>query len=313
MVLHVYADESGKGARDVFVMAGLLARAEQWKAFCEDWQLVLDMPPAVEAFHMNEIVAAKDFARIKAASGVLKKYKFPAVAVSIFIGDFDAVLKGRIGPKIDSPYFPAMQMFLEECLKWQFDHKLDEPMDFTFDEQLHESDYLQSIWTPMLNAMPDAIKRRFGNRPAHVNDVDHPPVQAADMVAWSMHRIAFCNAAQQPVDDFLVDLFDGIPIRHLIWRHEEMVAFLDYIRHRNTELGRLTQYEYEDYSRNRDVLITGFNRLKLDRAKSRETVRLFSIPASGIGRFLLVDKCPQSGTPHLHKRTGDECLVERPK
>jgi len=314
LVLKVYADESGKGGRDVFVMAGVLARAEDWASFSEDWQrLVLDVPPAVKAFHMNEIVASKDFARIKAASGVLRKYKFSAVAVSMFIDDFNVVLKGNIGPKIDTPYFPAMQMFMEECVKWQIAHGVDEPMDLTFDEQLHESDYLQSIWTPMLSAMPDAIKRKFGARPAHVNDVGHPPIQAADMLAWSMHRIEFCNARSQPLDDFIVGVFDGIPMRHLLWRREEMAAFLDYVRHQNTELGRLTQYEGEHYLRNRDLVITGSNRLKLDRAKPGETVRLVSIPASGVGRFLLVDKCPRSDMPHLHRRSGDECLGEPPK
>ena len=97
-------------------------------------------------------------------------------------------------------------------------------------------------------------------------------------------------------------------MRHINWTAEKMLVFLKYIRQRNTAMGRLTHYEFAEAAQNKDILYAAFNREAITKARPGEVVPLVSIPAKGIGRFLLVDRCPQSGRPHLHRRSGDRCL-----
>ena len=59
--------ESGKGDPHTFVMAGFIARAEEWAAFEVDWNEVTGGVP----FHMVDAAAAKDFDRIRALFEVI--------------------------------------------------------------------------------------------------------------------------------------------------------------------------------------------------------------------------------------------------
>jgi hypothetical protein len=57
------------------------------------------------------------------------------------------------------------------------------------------------------------------------------------------------------------------------------------------------------------VIYHQFNQASLADAARGQTIPLLSIPAKGMGRFLLVHTCPLSDTPHLHRRSGDRCLA----
>ena len=198
--MKVYSDESGKGDPLVFAMAGIIARAEEWAAFDDAWRTrVLAVSPAVEAFHMVEAVAAKEFHRIQAAGAVLREHHFPVLAVTTFMQDYNAVIKGRITRRLDSPYFTSCQMIMEQALQWEIDHGIDEPIDFIFDEQHGESDYLQSIWTPFVQGLPPELRKRFGQRPIHADDAKYPALQAADTLAWTLS----CPCSQDAGIDFL--------------------------------------------------------------------------------------------------------------
>jgi len=54
MPIRAYIDDSGGGVGPVFVLAGYIATAEQWAAFSDEWQAILDMKPAVKRFKMSE-------------------------------------------------------------------------------------------------------------------------------------------------------------------------------------------------------------------------------------------------------------------
>src|SRR4051812_11420683 len=51
----VFIDDSGSGGSSpYFVLSGYGASLDVWHAFAADWQGVLDLPPKVEYFKMNE-------------------------------------------------------------------------------------------------------------------------------------------------------------------------------------------------------------------------------------------------------------------
>ncbi|MEW6691135.1 MAG: hypothetical protein AB1452_18825, partial [Pseudomonadota bacterium] len=41
-MLKGYFDASGKGAKDIFILAGCISTAERWEAFADEWQTELD-------------------------------------------------------------------------------------------------------------------------------------------------------------------------------------------------------------------------------------------------------------------------------
>ena len=55
--------------------------------------------------------------------------------------------------------------------------------------------------------------------------------------------------------------------------------------------------------------VSRYNLRAIGTAEPGTTVLLMPFPAIEIKRFLLVHNCPQSGSPHLHRRAGDRCLA----
>jgi hypothetical protein len=74
MTLKAFIDESGKGDPSIFVMAGFIARAEEWAKFNDDWNAILEKPPTLEYFHMADAVARKDFDRIQEMAAIIRRY-----------------------------------------------------------------------------------------------------------------------------------------------------------------------------------------------------------------------------------------------
>jgi hypothetical protein len=50
-----FVDDSGSGGDSAYyVLAGYVASKDEWGAFIEDWQSVLDLPPQMKYFKMSE-------------------------------------------------------------------------------------------------------------------------------------------------------------------------------------------------------------------------------------------------------------------
>jgi uncharacterized protein DUF3800 len=306
--MKAFIDESGKGDPVVFSMAGFIARAEQWQAFDDDWAKILALSPAIDHFHMVDAVAAGEFWRIKLLGAVIRKHRFPAFSVVISMRDYNDLYRGRIGPRLDSPYVLGYFSIIELALEWEIANGIDEPIDFIFDVQKTEGDYLQSIFTPLLESQPSDIRRRFGNHPIHADDKQFPALQAADMMAWCWRRVMDAGNRESD-DEFMRGLFDGIKVRRRSWHRKELTEFLETAQQNNMREDRLFRYQFEAASRNRDLIVHQWNQETLLTATPGETVSLLSIPAKGMGRFLLVHTCPRADTPHLHRRSSDECLA----
>jgi len=54
LILQAAIDDSGKGGKPVFVLAGFVLNVYKWIVFADQWKAILDIPPKIEYFKMNE-------------------------------------------------------------------------------------------------------------------------------------------------------------------------------------------------------------------------------------------------------------------
>jgi hypothetical protein len=90
---------------------------------------------------------------------------------------------------LDDPYFVGFYGFMTSVIRFLGDEeRINEPVDFIFDEQLHQSDIVQSAHGIFLRDAPERYRALIGARPRHKNDRTCLPLQAADMLAWDIRR-----------------------------------------------------------------------------------------------------------------------------
>jgi hypothetical protein len=310
LVLKAFIDESGKGDPPIFVMAGFIARAEQWASFNDAWREALSEPPHLEFFHLTEAVRTGDFARIRKLVQIIKQHVLTGLAVTVFHDDYSAIYRRRVSRRIDRPYFHMYHSIMALAFQWEINNGINEQIDFIFDEQNEESDFLQSIFTNIVAMAPPEMKEWFGNRPIHADDKKVLPLQAADLLAGSLRRISFLAEKGETPEHFIDDLLKSVPLLRLHWTREMMSQNLTLSREENFKRDVIFEHEFDRLSQHRDVLVSELNQHLLSHATTGSTIPLFSIPAKGMKRFLLVHKCPRSDSPHLHRRSGDVCLAD---
>jgi hypothetical protein len=273
MTLKAFIDESGKGDPPIFVMAGFIARAEEWAAFNDVWLGALEEP-----FHMVAAVAAKDFRRINKCIEIIKQHDFPAIAVTVLHADYRRVFRGRVSKRTDRPYFLIYHSLMALVCQWAEYAGINEKIDLIFDEQNEESDFLQSIFSKIMSFAPPEMKDRIGRRPIHVDDEEHPPLQAADTLAWCIRRMAYCRERGEQPEDYVRTLLDGVKITHLHWTEEMLSDSLDKIRNSNLENNVWFEHENNIALAKQDIIVSEFNQSLIKSAEAGQTISLASIP-----------------------------------
>ena len=287
------------------------ARAEQWQAFDDEWKDALSDPPAIEGFHMADAVLPRDLPRLRKLAGIIRRHTLTGVAVTVRHDDYQAVFGQRVSKRLDRPYFIMYHAIIALVMQWEIANHIDEPIDFIFDEQGEESDYLLSLFSKFKGSLPEEFKRRLGNRPIYCDDVKVLPLQAADILAWTIRHVGHQSERGDLPIAALNDLFVEFPIAHVHVGREMLAQAYGNSRKRIRERGALFEHELEHVIVNMDAYISTFNRLSLERAAPNAPVALLGIWAKETKRFLLVHKCPNSDSPHLHRRSTNECMAER--
>ena len=54
LTLQASIDDSGRGQKPVFVLAGYVAKSDDWGAFSDEWEIALHERPRIEYFKMRE-------------------------------------------------------------------------------------------------------------------------------------------------------------------------------------------------------------------------------------------------------------------
>jgi len=202
MVLQVYCDDSGTGSNqphDVFVLGGWLADSSKWAGFNGEWAAALSEPPSIAYFKMKESryprgqykgwpQHARD-TKVSRLAAIVKKYARLGIHFRVSHDDYSDSIKGKVPRELNNPYFVGFYGFMCGVIRFLADEgKVNEPVDFIFDKQLHQSDVVKSAYNLFLHHTPDQYRALIGACPRHEDDKKALPLQAADMLAWHIRR-----------------------------------------------------------------------------------------------------------------------------
>jgi hypothetical protein len=115
VVLESYVDDSGSGDPPVFLLAGFVARGEQWLKFSEHWDEALKGPPKLDYFKMWEAEALEEQfkgwteeerdIRLSRLVGIIKDHVLISVSSEVYHRDYQEIIRGKISKEVDSPYW----------------------------------------------------------------------------------------------------------------------------------------------------------------------------------------------------------------
>lgn len=207
-----YIDDSGSNGKGVFVLAGYVMPVPKWTAFSDDWKAELDKEPSIAYFKATEAAHQEgQFLRIsieqrdrkvQELAAVIQKYEPICLATSVAWDDFRAVFGGRVSDKLAKPYYILFYRILELMLACQQEMTEIEPyekVDFVFDDQGKIGRFAASFYHQIKTACLPEIQRMLGANPIQRDDKEVVALQAADMVAWHVHRRAVCPEEHLPI------------------------------------------------------------------------------------------------------------------
>jgi hypothetical protein len=212
MPMQAYVDESGdKGQGDWLTLVGLIASAEEWAKFSDDWRAVLNQPPAVSAWHMREAVNLKEEfrrwsaeerdARLRQLSDVVNKYQITALHASVDIPaymEFMAPLidvpfsvrrkKSSAKRVIHEPYWIGFNAIIMAVCYELIDQGATERFEIIFDEKKIFGPRVRA-WYPAMRIWMDPHEDAIMPvDPVFRDDKEFVPLQCADLLAWILHR-----------------------------------------------------------------------------------------------------------------------------
>jgi len=317
MVMKAFIDDSGKDDPPVYVLAGYIARAEQWVAFSDEWSAALH-EAGLTHFKMQDAFTLsgefkdwtperRDQALVRFAS-IIRKNVLAGISATVMHDDYKEVFSGRVTKFLDRAYLFLFSFVQYSAMLWQIHNNFDEPIDFVYDEQLHDSDVLNDKFGDMLSHAPEEFRRRAGNRPVHASDKIVLPLQAADLFAWHVRRVYYERTRHRRANTAAMPILNEIPHEQTHLSKERLANMLRGLSDEAASRGTLYPYEVKAMVENMDRILSMSNAEKISNASPGDLVSLTAIPASGMSRFRFVHSCPRVRTSHLHRKAGDDCL-----
>jgi hypothetical protein len=201
LMLKAFFDETSDKTQD-FLVAGWLARFDEWENFSTAWDAELKFAPRIEYFNHNEAMGNKDQfkgwsdsdrdSKMMALAGVLARYNLTGLVGKIDIPKINALFSGSIAPKkqlrkvvvFTEPYHYACQCVIAVTLGHQIEtaKNLTDPVDFIFDEGVR---FLTDIVAnyPRLKACLPPQAAKIAGTIVPGNDKQIAALQAADFLA----------------------------------------------------------------------------------------------------------------------------------
>lgn len=208
MLLQGYFDDSGShGGDGLYVLGGFLAPSVNWARFNTEWQQALKKEPAIDYFKMSEAISLRgQFERWPAAlrdqkvfklTEIAEKYTVARISAMVYKQDFDAHIKGA-SPwrELNNPYFLLYNQIV--VLTVNFIRELGQrspdisgaKVEFIFDEQGSLGEDAVSWWEVLKQALSPEQVQLLDQQPSFGSDKRRLPLQAADLLAWSVRHVA---------------------------------------------------------------------------------------------------------------------------
>lgn len=202
MVWQAFIDESID--EGLIVLAGYMARAEDWAKFSGEWEQLLPFgclgSDGRYRFKMSEMASIPErMARVPAFWRAIEHLNPVGLSLTVKLDDFNNAKKrlvvvnkylnpGQIyGDAFDNIYFAGFMRLLQMFHQSRYDEDIadivgtNDKIDFIFDERSEKRSILAS-WDHFLST--NVFRDRFGATPRFENDDDFLPLQAADFFAW---------------------------------------------------------------------------------------------------------------------------------
>jgi Protein of unknown function (DUF3800) len=198
-VLRGYIDDSGNWEHSpIMVLGGWIAPVSAWLSFRSDWQAMLDMPPRIKYFKMNEAATLSGqfdhWSQQRADERVALAYKtieqhIPfQVSCIIHLEPFYRIYTPIMGSAIN-PFYLAFSSIISDVAYHQRTHGIYEPIDFVFDDQVMEQGKIIDAWELLKPALRPDTRHLIGSVPAFLDDKKFLPLQAADLLAWWVRKM----------------------------------------------------------------------------------------------------------------------------
>lgn len=213
-MLEVYIDDSASDSRQDkrLVLAGYILSPEAWVRFTQDWNAELARAPALASLHMTTSFhgwteVARE-AKIGALVAVLSKYKPLSIECNISRTAYSENLRSCAPYDLRHPYFSCFIGIMYGAARAVMEEGLSGPVELIFDEQGNVGTEA-AVWYLPLKHKDPALARVLGGPPRFASDDELPPLQAADMLAWYVRRVAEANASERHLE-----VADALRSRH---------------------------------------------------------------------------------------------------
>jgi hypothetical protein len=197
-----FVDDSGhRQHAPVLVLGGFLAPYSQWQRFIEDWRLMLDMDPGIAYFKMNEAhrlrgefigwSESRRDERVRLAYQTIEDYVSLQVSCIIDLKALDRVVPTNpLTGRPMNPFLVAFGGLISGVARNQERFSVHEKIDFIFDDQVMEKSKIVEGWEEFKENSPPGLKALMGDIPGFRDDEDVLPLQAADLLAWWVRKMA---------------------------------------------------------------------------------------------------------------------------
>ena len=189
MYFRGYFDDSGSDHQSpIYVVAGLIATPEVWAEFEIDWKGVLSKSPCISSLHMadanalvgefSEISREMKNEKLLALANLFTKHALKRIDTSMLRTDFDELINKSVPDNnFNDPYFLCFYKIITSLVR-EPSHCIS-CFQFFFDDQGQVGQSALNTWEALIADYP----QEFGatDRPIFGSDIDHIPLQAADM------------------------------------------------------------------------------------------------------------------------------------
>lgn len=195
-MLRAYIDETEyEGRPPLFVLGGYIASVEQWHRLSNEWQEVLELTPRVRYFKLREALKGTGQFHRMPEERRIEKIALVRMCVEKNVqAEFGIAFRldwfRKIFPAGDktlrNPYYYAANNLLSELVLGSRELGVDkQPIDFIFDNRVREKAELIKGWSAVVEIQhdPSSPWAFMRNPPSFQDDLEVPPLQAADMQA----------------------------------------------------------------------------------------------------------------------------------
>jgi hypothetical protein len=207
MQLQGYFDDSGShGGQGLYVLGGFLAPSVSWSGFKGEWQGVLNQDPDIAYLKMSEAISLRGQfdawpgrlrdQKVFELAEVAERWAVARISAMVWKEDFDAHIKGA-SPwrELDNPYFLLFYQIIVLTIGFMLElgqGTLDigaARVEFVFDEQGALGRDAVGWWDVLKQALEPEKTQLLGDPPKFGSDKQLLPLQAADLLAWSVRNV----------------------------------------------------------------------------------------------------------------------------